>query len=114
MRKSVPFVMLLGCFALLPNFATAQQGDAMIGFGTLMAPGADPCNTTTLPVLKRADSMNLGADVILHRRIGFGFDATWKAGQGSYGGPGGQPFRPILFDFNGVYQPKWVRRPDLI
>jgi len=114
LRKSVPFVMLLGCFALLPNLATAQQGDAMIGFGTLMAPGADPCNTITFTCAEKGGLyMNLGADVILHRRIGFGFDATWKAGQGSYGGPGGQPFRPILFDFNGVYQPKMGKRAGL-
>lgn len=86
----------------------------MIGFGTLMSPGAAGCNTTTFTCPEKGGLyMNLGADVILHRRVGFGFDATWKAGQGAYGGPGGQPFRPILFDFNGVYQPKLGKKAGL-
>ena len=94
MRKSVLLVMVLGCIASLPNLASAQQGDAMIGFGTLVAPGAAGCNAITFTCPEKGGLyMNLGADVILHRRIGFGFDATWKAGQGSYGGPGGQQGR---------------------
>jgi hypothetical protein len=57
--------------------------------------------------------MNLGADVILHKRIGFGFDANWRASQGEYGGSGGQPFRPILFDFNAIYQPRLGKKAGL-
>ena len=49
---------------------------------------------------------NIGADVIFHKRLGFGFDADWRGSQGQYGGEGGQPYRPILFDFNGVWQPR--------
>jgi hypothetical protein len=118
LRKSALFVMLLACFALLPNVASAQQGDAMIGFGTLMAPGAAGCNFDTVSGIftcpeKGGLYMNLGGDVILHNRLGFGFDATWKASQGQYGGSGGQPFRPILFDINGVYQPKFGKKAGL-
>ena len=36
------------------------------------------------------------------------FETAWKGSQGSYGGPGGQPFRPILTDFNAVMKAyKW-------
>lgn len=106
MRK-LAFLATVFVIFMLPNAASAQQGDAMLGFGTLLSPGADPCNSITFTCPEKGGLyLNLGADVIFHRRMGFGFDAAWKAGQGAYGGPGGQPFRPILFDFNGVYQPR--------
>ena len=57
--------------------------------------------------------MNIGADVIFHKRLGVGFDADWRASQGSYGGTGGQPYRPLLFDFNGVYQPRLGKKAGL-
>jgi hypothetical protein len=117
LRKFALFVVVIAALSL-PNLASAQQGDAMIGFGTVMSPGAAGCNFNSISGIltcpeKGGLYMNLGADVILRRRIGFGFDATWKASQGEYGGSGGQPFRPILFDFNGVYQPKLGKKAGL-
>src|ERR1700745_2209809 len=76
LRKFAFFAMGIACFAL-PNLASAQQGDAMLGFTTLMSPGASDCNIITFTCPEKGGLyMNLGADVILHRRIGFGFDAT--------------------------------------
>ncbi len=105
--KKLAFLATVFAFIMLPNLASAQQGDAMLGFGTLVSPGATECNAITFTCPEKGGLyINLGADVIFHRRMGFGFDAAWKASQGAYGGAGGQPFRPILFDFNGVYQPR--------
>jgi hypothetical protein len=56
---------------------------------------------------------SISADVIFHRRVGFNFETTWKASQASYGGPGGQPFRPIILDFNAMYQPKIGKKAGL-
>ena len=99
---------------LLANLASAQQADAMFGFGTITAPGASPCNFTTgLCPEKGGLYPNLGADVVFHRRVGFGFDVAWRGGQGAYGGPGGQAFRPIIFDFNGVFQPRLSKKAGL-
>lgn len=56
--------------------------------------------------------MNVGGDVIFHKRLGFGFDAAWRSSQGNYGGLG-IPYRPILFDFNGVYQPRISKKAGL-
>ena len=108
--RKFAFVATVFAFFVLANFASAQQADAMLGFGTLLSPGAASCNVNTGCPEKGGLYINLGADVIFHRRIGFGFDAAWKASQGEYGGPGGQPYRPILFDFNGVYQPKLSKK----
>ena len=57
--------------------------------------------------------LNLGGDVIFKRRIGAAFDVNWKASQGAFGGPGGQPYRPLLFTFNGVYQPRLSKKAGL-
>jgi Outer membrane protein beta-barrel domain len=106
--------LLLLAFFVIPNLASAQQGDAMLGFGTIVSPSAPSCGSSTSGVFTCPEDgglyINLGADVIFHRRVGFGFDAAWKATQGAYGGTGGQPFRPILFDFNGVYQPRLSKK----
>ena len=55
---------------------------------------------------------SLSADVIFHKRIGFGFETAWRGGQGDYAGLG-IPYRPIMFDFNAVYQPKLSKKAGL-
>lgn len=113
MRKFAFFATVFSIF-LTASLASAQQGDAMFGFGTLMSPGAAQCSTLTLTCPEKGGLYpNVSADVIFHRRIGFGFDAAWRGSQGAYGGSGGQPFRPILFDFNGVYQPRLGKKVGL-
>jgi hypothetical protein len=108
--RKFAFVATLFALFVFADLASAQQADAMLGFGTLLSPGAASCNFNTGCPEKGGLYINLGADVIFHRRMGFGFDAAWKASQGEYGGPGGQPYRPILFDFNGVYQPRLSKK----
>lgn len=90
----------------------------MFGFGTVTSPGASPCGfsaSTGQLVCPEKGGLypSLGADVIFHRRIGFGFDVSWRASQGAYGGNGGQPYRPIIFDFNAVYQPRLSKKTGL-
>ena len=115
MRKLAFLATVFACF-VLPNLASAQQGDAMLGFGTVMSPGAAPCGTSASGAVTCPEKgglyINLGADVIFHRRMGFAFDAAWRASQGDYGGLG-IPYKPILFDFNGVYQPKLSKKTGL-
>jgi Outer membrane protein beta-barrel domain len=102
---------------LTASLASAQQADAMIGFGTVTSPSAASCGPQSSLIFvcpeKGGLYANVGGDVIFHRRIGFGFDASWRASQGAYGGAGGQPYRPILFDFNGVYQPRISKKAGL-
>ena len=114
MRKLAFLATVFAIFSLA-SLASAQQGDAMIGFGTLMSPGASQCGTGSTGNCPEKGGlyMNIGADVIFHKRLGVGFDADWRASQGSYGGTGGQPYRPLLFDFNGVYQPRLGKKAGL-
>lgn len=117
MRKFAFVATVFAVFAFA-GLASAQQGDAMLGFGTVTSPGAPACGSlfsgggSTCPE-DGGLYTNISADVIFHRRIGFGFDAAWKTTQGAYGGNGGQPFRPIIFDFNAVYQPRLSKKAGL-
>jgi Outer membrane protein beta-barrel domain len=119
LRKLAFLATVVAVFALA-SVASAQQADAMFGFGTLTSPGASSCayspnSSGIVPAVcpeKGGLYTNLGGDVIFHRRIGFAFDATWRASQGNFAGIG-QPYRPILFDFNGVYQPRLSKKAGL-
>jgi hypothetical protein len=106
--RKFAFLATLVALLAFPSLSSAQQGDAMIGFGTVMSPNASACGSgTTLNFTcpeRGGLYTNISGDVIFHRRIGVGFDAAWRS-LGDYGGFG-QPYRPILFDFNGIYQPK--------
>jgi hypothetical protein len=112
LRKSA-FAATVFAFFVFPNLASAQQADAMLGFGTVISPGAAQCGSPSFAnfVCPERGGLytNISADVIFHKRMGFGFDASWRASQGNYGGLG-IPYRPILFDFNGVYQPRLSKK----
>jgi hypothetical protein len=115
LRKLAFLVTVFAVFSL-SNLASAQQADVALGFGTLLSPGAAACGSSGFVNFvcpeKGGLYTNLGGDVIFHRRIGVGFDATWRSGQGDFGGLG-QPYRPILYDFNGVFQPKLSKKAGL-
>jgi hypothetical protein len=115
LRKLAFLATVFAVFSLA-NLASAQQGDAFLGFGTLLSPGAEPCGFAGFANYvcpeKGGLYINLGGDVIFHRRVGFGFDANWRAGEGNFGGLG-QPYRPILYAFNAIYQPKLSKKAGL-
>ncbi|MBZ5626927.1 MAG: hypothetical protein LAQ69_50870, partial [Acidobacteriia bacterium] len=111
MRKIALFAIVSGLF-FLAGLAQAQQLDAMFGGSTTMSSGSCDATTGFCPE-KGGFYPSLSADVIFHKRVGFAFGAAWKGGQGAYGGPGGQPFRPILFTLNGVFQPKLSKKAGI-
>jgi hypothetical protein len=115
LRKLAFLVTVFAVFSL-SNLASAQQADVALGFGTLLSPGAAACGASGFVNFvcpeKGGLYTNLGGDVIFHRRVGVGFDATWRSGQGDFGGLG-QPYRPILYDFNAVFQPKLSKKAGL-
>lgn len=111
MRK---LALVATVFAILAfaGVASAQQGDAWLGFGTVTQSGSCDVFTFLCPE-KGGLYPNIGADVIFHKRFGAAFDIAWRGGQGAYGGTGGQPYRPILWAFNGIYQPKLSKKVGL-
>lgn len=112
MRK-LAFFATIFALLVLSNLASAQQGDAAIGFGTILSPGATSCGSgSSLCAEKGGLYPSIGGDAIFHKRFGVGFDITWRGGQGNYGGQD-IPYRPIIFDFNGVYQPRLSKKTGL-
>jgi len=108
LRKSALLAVLLGLF--LTTAAYAQQGDATIGFGTTLSSGSNSCTFVSCTAPEKGGTyISVGADAIFHKREGIAFDATWKASQGDFAGTG-IPYRPILIDFNGVYQPRLSKK----
>src|SRR5258708_18158291 len=88
LRKLALLAVMSGFF-ILACFAQAQQADAMFGFGTVVSPGASPCNvdaTTGQVTCPEQGGLytNIGADLIFHRRIGFASAATLGVNAGNY------------------------------
>jgi opacity protein-like surface antigen len=104
---------LVPAFALLflAQFASAQQGDVFLGGGSLFSSGT--CNSTTgLCPEKGGLYINLGGDVVLHKHIGVNVETAWRATQSTYPNLG-ENYRPILTDFNLLYQPHLSKKVGL-
>jgi opacity protein-like surface antigen len=87
-------------FLFLAQFAFAQQGDAFIGGGTLLS----STGTSGYPAEKGGLYINLGVDVVFYKHLGVNVETAWRATQDVYA-PGIENYRPILTDFNLLYQP---------
>ncbi len=112
MRKLAFLATVFAVFAL-SNLASAQQGDFAVGFSTLTSPGASSCGSGLSSCAEKGGLYpSIGGDAIFHKRVGVGFDITWRGGQGDYAGAD-IPYRPIIFDFNGVYQPRLGKKLGL-
>lgn len=113
MRKIASFAPLFLIFLLAP-FASAQQLDFFVGGGTLLS--SSPTTGALFfqpPAEKGGTYINLGGDVVgFKRRLGFNIETAWKASQGIYSGEN-ETYRPILTDFNALFQPKFGKKIGL-
>ncbi len=48
------------------------------------------------------------SDFLFFKNFGVQGELAWKGGRGKWGGF--QPFRPLFYDFNAMYQPKLANR----
>jgi hypothetical protein len=113
LRKIASFAPLL-VFLFIAPFASAQQADFFIGGGTLLS-AAPPSGALFFqpPAEKGGTYINLGGDVVgFKRRLGFNIETAWKASQGIYAGEN-ETYRPILTDFNALFQPKLGKKIGL-
>ena len=98
MRKTA-LLRILFAVLVFSSFASAQQGDAYFGGGTLVTTGSSCTLNSSANLIcpqHGGTYLNLGADLIFMRRIGAAFDINWKASQGNFGGLG-VPCLPLLF-----------------
>jgi len=91
-------------FVFFAQFASAQQADIMIGGGTLLSSNPNS-GSNFAPSEKGGTYINIDGNVIgFKKRFGINIGTSWRASQGTYFSP--ETFRPILTNFNGIYQPK--------
>ena len=113
MRTFALSVILGFTFFLCASPAQAQQFDVDIGGGTLLSKAYNTSSLTAVNGSEKGGTyLNIGLDVIpFKRRLGFAFETAWRASQGKtiYG----QPYRPILYDFNAMYQPTLGKKAGL-
>lgn len=94
----------------LAQFASAQQADIMIGGGTVLAPNPNASSGYN-PSEKGGTYLNIDGNVVgFKHHLGFNIGTAWRASQASYAGEAGLDFRPILTDFNAIFQPKLGKR----
>ena len=113
MRKLAFLAPVFACL-FFAQFASAQQGDIMIGGGTLMSSSpSGGAVSFQQPAEKGGTYINITGDVIgFKRRLGFGVETAWRASQANYSGEN-ETYRPILTDFNAVFQPKLGKKLGL-
>jgi opacity protein-like surface antigen len=99
---------LLSCSVILflATFAFAQQGDIMVGGGTLLSPRSNSASVVPPPTEKGGVYVNIAADLVKFKhRTGFNVETAWRYHQTGYGDTN-ETYRPILTDFNALFQPQ--------
>ncbi len=83
----------------------AQQFDVAFGVGTLTAPSAASATGNHNPVSLTGGAYPVfSADLLVKRDFGFSGELAWRGSQNLYGGF--QPYRPLFYDFGGIYAPQ--------
>ncbi|MGA9391506.1 MAG: hypothetical protein WBV69_13785 [Candidatus Sulfotelmatobacter sp.] len=112
MRK---LALLTPVFALLfsCHFAAAQQGDIMFFGGTLLSSSPSTSQLFSGNIAEKGGTyLGVSGDIVgFKRRLGFNVETSWRASQASY--LGYETYRPILTDFNALFQPKLGKKVGL-
>ena len=87
----------------MATLAQAQQIDLMFGGSTLFSSTPNSASLTTVGAEKGGGYWAAGANVMFKHRFGLNVESAWRAKQGL--NAFGQPYRPILVDVNGLFQP---------
>jgi hypothetical protein len=98
---------LLGTLAVALSAVAmqAQQISAAFGVGTVLAPSAASASGNYSSQSVRGGAYPaFSGDFLIHKNFGVMGEVAWRASQNFY--QGNYPFRPIFWDFNGLYAPK--------
>jgi len=100
-------LIISACTVLLFDcFAHAQQMDIAVGDSAVLSSNYNSSSQAYLPPAEKGGAYpSLSADVIFKNRIGFSGEVAVRAKQGVYNNY--QPFRPILYDFNLMFAPRF-------
>jgi hypothetical protein len=94
---------------LMAGSARGQQVDAAFGVSTITAPSGSSASADFQPqTLGGGAYPTFSANYLIKHHLGVNGEVSWRAHQNTY--LGFQPFRPILFDFNGIWAPEIAHR----
>ena len=96
------------------HFAAAQQGDIAFGGNTVTQSGSYSSSSQSFSPLaeKGGTYLSVSGDIVgFKRRLGLNIETSWRARQASYYGY--ESYRPILTDFNAIYQPRLNKKVGL-
>jgi len=103
--RKLSFLTLLILPLIIAGGASAQQFDAAFGVGTVIAPSASSASGDHAPVSQTGGAYPVfSADFLFKGRLGVSGELAWRASRNLYAGF--QPYRPLFYDFNGIYVPK--------
>jgi hypothetical protein len=96
------------------HFAAAQQGDIMFSGGTLLSSAPSGEQFSTGNIAERGGTyLGVSGDIVgFKKRFGLNIETSWRASQATYS-PGEINYRPILTDFNALYQPHISKKVGL-
>jgi hypothetical protein len=109
--KKLGFAITASLILMLTAAAHGQQMDFAFGLSTINAPSyTASTSSSAFPAVSLTGGAypSISGDFLLHKNYGVMGEISWKGSQGIYDGY--QPFRPIFWDFNGVYMPKLSKR----
>src|SRR5215813_2848464 len=105
--KKLTYVTVMVVLLTLEIAAHGQQVDAAFGVGTLTAPGSN--NASTFANFSQSLSggayLNFSGDALIKGNFGVQGEVAWRASRNLYAGF--QPYRPVLWDFNAIYAPRF-------
>jgi Outer membrane protein beta-barrel domain len=103
--RKISLMAVLAVLFLIQSTVHAQQFDAAFGVGTLTAPSASSATGNHQEVSLTGGAYPVfSADILLKQRFGVSGELAWRASQNLYAGFA--PYRPLFYDFNGIYAPK--------
>jgi hypothetical protein len=99
-------LFLTGSSAFAQFGEFGQKGDVSIGFGSLLAPSsASASGNYSAQTMGGGLYPSFRFDFLLHHHLGLGAEMSWRWSRNLY--QGYEPFRPIFYDFNAVYAPRF-------
>ncbi len=102
-------IAALGVLLLVSSAAFSQQITVGFGGGATQATPASsvsPTSTNYSPQSVAGGTfLHVNGEFIFHKKMGIGGEIAWRASRSLYAGT--YPYRPLFWDFNGVYSP-WL------
>lgn len=104
-RHTILLAVLLA--GSLGGSAFGQQMDWALGFSTLHSAAVSSSQSLqTFPPVSLTGGLypSISGDISIRKNIAVGGEISWRGGQGNY--DLSQPYRPIFWDFDGLYIPR--------